>query len=186
MSKQTEHKQFGRYTVVRPLGKGAMGIVYLGEDPVISRQVAIKVIRAHPDLDGTELEERQARFEREFRSAGNLSHPNIVTVYDVGKEGNDSYITMEYVQGESLESVLKSERSFTFKEISEIATQLAIAPLAQLVDGELPHIPDHRERSRGVAVEGGVSDRGFALVARREDQPSVLVGQRHEHHPPYA
>lgn len=124
MSENTEHKQFGRYTVVRPLGKGAMGIVYLGEDPVISRRVAIKVIRAHPDLDGTELEERQARFEREFKSAGNLSHPNIVTVYDVGKEANDSYITMEYVQGESLESVLKSERSFTFKEISEIATQL--------------------------------------------------------------
>jgi tRNA A-37 threonylcarbamoyl transferase component Bud32 len=125
MSEPEEPKQFGRYTVIRTLGKGAMGIVYLGEDPVIDRRVAIKVIRAHPDLEGTELEERQARFEREFRSAGNLSHPNIVTVFDVGKEINDSYITMEYIQGESLESVLKAERSFTLKEISDIATQLA-------------------------------------------------------------
>ena len=108
MSEPEEPQQFGRYTVIRTLGKGAMGIVYLGEDPVISRRVAIKVIRAHPDLEGTELEERQLRFEREFRSAGNLSHPNIVTVFDVGKENNDSYITMEFVQGEPLESVLKA------------------------------------------------------------------------------
>lgn len=127
MSEPEDPKQFGRYTVIRTLGKGAMGIVYLGEDPVIDRRVAIKVIRAHPDLEGTELEERQARFEREFKSAGNLSHPNIVTVFDVGKESNDSYITMEYIQGESLESVLKAERAFTLKEISDIATQLASA-----------------------------------------------------------
>ena len=125
MNDPEEPQKFGRYNVVRTLGKGAMGIVYLGEDPVISRRVAIKVIRAHPDLEGTELEERQARFEREFKSAGNLSHPNIVTVFDVGKEANDSYITMEYVQGESLESVLHAGRNFSFKEMSEIATQLA-------------------------------------------------------------
>jgi tRNA A-37 threonylcarbamoyl transferase component Bud32 len=124
---EREPQRFGRYNVVKTLGKGAMGIVYLGEDPVISRRVAIKVIRAHPDLEGTELEERQARFEREFRSAGNLSHPNIVTVYDVGKETNDSFITMEYVQGESLESVLKAGRAFTFKEIARIARQIASA-----------------------------------------------------------
>jgi len=104
-----------------------MGIVYLGEDPVISRRVAIKVIRAHPDLEGAELEERQLRFEREFRSAGNLSHPNIVTVFDVGKENNNSYITMEFVQGEALESVLKAKRSFTLKEISDIASQIGAA-----------------------------------------------------------
>ncbi|MDX1643593.1 MAG: serine/threonine-protein kinase [Thermoanaerobaculia bacterium] len=127
MSESEEPLKFGRYTVLRTLGKGAMGLVYLGEDPVISRRVAIKVIRAHPDLEGPELEERQARFEREFKSAGNLSHPNIVTVYDVGKEANDSYITMEYVQGESLESVLKAGRSFTFREMSEIAAQIASA-----------------------------------------------------------
>ena len=125
MSEPEEPQQFGRYTVIRTLGKGAMGIVYLGEDPVISRRVAIKVIRAHPDLEGTELEERQMRFEREFRSAGNLSHPNIVTVFDVGKENNDSYITMEFVQGEPLESVLKAKRAFSLKEIADIATQVA-------------------------------------------------------------
>ncbi|MEZ5332053.1 MAG: serine/threonine-protein kinase [Thermoanaerobaculia bacterium] len=122
-----ETGRFGRYQVQRVLGKGAMGIVYLAEDPVIGRQVAVKVIHAQAGLEGDELALRQQRFEREFRSAGTLSHPNIVTVYDVGQEGSDSFIAMEYVRGESLETVLKSGRLLTFKEIADIALQTASA-----------------------------------------------------------
>ena len=69
-----EPTKFGRYTVKGILGEGAMGTVYLGEDPLIGREVAIKVIRAHAGLRGAEFEARQARFEREFRSAGLLAH----------------------------------------------------------------------------------------------------------------
>jgi serine/threonine-protein kinase len=119
--------RYGRYQVQRVLGKGAMGIVYLADDPVIGRQVAVKVIHAQAGLEGDELALRQQRFEREFRSAGTLSHPNIVTVYDVGQEGSDSFIAMEYVRGESLETVLKSGRLLTFKEIADIAMQTASA-----------------------------------------------------------
>ncbi|MGH9465632.1 MAG: serine/threonine-protein kinase, partial [Thermoanaerobaculia bacterium] len=117
--------RFGRYQVQRVVGRGAMGIVYLADDPVIGRQVAIKAIQAHSGLDPKDLAMRQERFEREFRSAGTLSHPNIVTVYDVGQEGSVSFIAMEYVPGESLEEVFKSGRVLSFKEIVDVLSQIA-------------------------------------------------------------
>lgn len=104
-----------------------MGSVYLAEDPVIGRQVAIKVLRAHAGLEGDELAEILARFQREFRSAGTLTHPSIVTVYDVGQQSGGSFIAMEYVRGESLEPVLQSDRILSFKEISDLAAQLGSA-----------------------------------------------------------
>ena len=72
--------------------------MYLAEDPVITRKVAIKVISARPGQADPEL---QARFEREFRSVGTLSHPNIVAIHDVGKQGTRTFIAMEYVEGKS-------------------------------------------------------------------------------------
>ncbi len=104
-----------------------MGSVYLAEDPVIGRQVAIKVLRSHTGLEGDELAEILARFQREFRSAGTLTHPSIVTVYDVGQQSDGSFIAMEYVRGESLEPVLQSDRILSFKEISDLAAQLGSA-----------------------------------------------------------
>ena len=89
------HPRFGRYQVTGVLGRGAMGIVYLADDPLIGRQVAVKVIRSEPGLDPEEAEDRRLRFEREFRAAGTLSHPSIVTVYDVGHDSGASYIAME-------------------------------------------------------------------------------------------
>ena len=121
-------KNFGRFEVKKLLGKGAMGTVYLAEDPVIGRQVAIKVLRTHlPVADHEDVTEIVERFEREFRSAGTLTHPNIVTVYDVGQQDDRPFIAMEYVRGESLESVLLSDRAFSFKEVSDLAVQLANA-----------------------------------------------------------
>jgi len=122
-----EEKQFGRYEVRSTIGRGAMGVVYLAEDPVIGRKVAIKVVEAHDGLEKDELEQLQARFEREFQSAGRLSHPNIVSVHDVGQQGGNTFIAMEYVQGESLHSVLAESRAFSFKEIADLAAQLCSA-----------------------------------------------------------
>lgn len=119
--------KFGRYRVKRVLGQGAMGTVYLGEDPLIGREVAIKVILSHPGVSGKDLRERQARFEREFRSAGTLAHPNVVSIFDVGQEDQSSFIAMEYVPGESLDTVLESDRNLTLKEVSDIGLQLASA-----------------------------------------------------------
>jgi serine/threonine protein kinase len=116
---------FGRYEVERILGRGAMGVVYLAEDPVIGRQVAIKVIQAHVGLDAQELEQLQARFEREFKSAGTLSHPNIVTIHDVGQENDCSFIAMEFVKGEGLDEVIASNRVLSFKEIADLTLQIS-------------------------------------------------------------
>jgi hypothetical protein len=101
-----------------------MGVVYLAEDPVIGREVAIKVIQAHAGLDKQELDQLQARFEREFKSAGTLSHPNIVTIHDVGQEEDCSFIAMEYVRGEGLDEVLASNRVLSFKEIADLTLQV--------------------------------------------------------------
>ncbi len=120
-----EAKKFGRYEVRDTIGRGAMGVVYLAEDPVIGRQVAIKVVESHEGLEDHELEQLNARFEREFQSAGSLSHPSIVSVHDVGLEDGNTFIAMEYVQGESLSSVLAENRAFSFKEIADLAAQLS-------------------------------------------------------------
>jgi serine/threonine protein kinase len=115
---------FGRYKVKGVIGKGAMGVIYLAEDPVIGRQLAIKVIQLNPGISAQEIENLQTRFEREFRSAGTLSHPNIVTVHDVGKEGNTPYIAMEYVEGKTLEHVINEQRVLSFEEVSELVGQI--------------------------------------------------------------
>ena len=117
-------KRFGRYEVCDTIGRGAMGVVYLAEDPVIGRKVAIKVVEAHAGLEKDDLDQLQARFEREFQSAGRLSHPNIVSVHDVGQEEGNSFIAMEYVPGESLASVLAENRAFSFKEVADLTAQL--------------------------------------------------------------
>ena len=82
----------GRYEVLKQLGKGAMGIVYLGQDPRINRTTAIKTVRFADDFEPEEAEKMKEAFFREAESAGTLSHPNIVTIYDAGDEQDLAYI----------------------------------------------------------------------------------------------
>jgi serine/threonine-protein kinase len=92
----------GRYKVLKELGRGAMGVVYLGKDPKIQRFVAIKTMRLDQIDDAEKLKEVKARFFREAESAGRLSHPNIVTIYDAGEQDALGYIAMEVLEGHSL------------------------------------------------------------------------------------
>jgi predicted Ser/Thr protein kinase len=95
-------ERLGRFEVVRLLGRGSMGEVYLGRDPHLGREVALKIITA-----GTVFgEEAQARFEREARAAALLNHPHIVTVYEFGEDAGTHYLAMEYVHGEELETLI--------------------------------------------------------------------------------
>ncbi|MEW6027817.1 MAG: serine/threonine-protein kinase, partial [Planctomycetota bacterium] len=94
---------FGRYRVLKKLGQGGMGTVYLAVDPVLDRQVALKVT----PLEGIEA---TARFMREVRSAAKLKHPNIVQVYEVGTQGKFHYFTMEYIDGSSLEGFIDGNK----------------------------------------------------------------------------
>jgi serine/threonine-protein kinase len=121
-------KKFGRYEVVRELGKGAMGVVYLGRDPVIGRLVALKTIRVSVE-DDIEQKEFKERFLREAQAAGILSHPNIVTVHDVGEDPDTatSFIAMEYVEGKNLKELLKEKTNFSYVRTAEIIGQVAEA-----------------------------------------------------------
>jgi eukaryotic-like serine/threonine-protein kinase len=92
----------GRYKVLKEIGRGAMGIVYLGKDPTIQRFVAIKTMRLDQITDADKLEEVRGRFFREAESTGRLSHPNIVTIYDAGEEQDLGYIAMEVLEGTTL------------------------------------------------------------------------------------
>ncbi len=102
-------KQVGRYQILEELGRGAMGTVYKALDPAIGRTIAIKTIRLIEFADTEERERIRERLLREAQSAGLLSHPNIVTIYDVLEEGEYAYIFMEYVNGSSLEQLFRKQ-----------------------------------------------------------------------------
>ncbi|MGH8705484.1 MAG: CHASE2 domain-containing serine/threonine-protein kinase [Burkholderiales bacterium] len=97
-----EKPMLGRYQVEKELGKGAMGVVYLGKDPKIGRVVAIKTMALSQEFEAEELTEVKERFFREAETAGRLSHPNIVTIYDAGEEHDLCYIAMELLKGGDL------------------------------------------------------------------------------------
>jgi predicted Ser/Thr protein kinase/outer membrane protein assembly factor BamD (BamD/ComL family) len=120
--------KLGRYEIVRELGKGAMGVVYLAKDPLIGRLVALKTIRAARG-DDDETREFQQRFIREAQAAGILNHPAIVTVHDIGQDepSGTNFIAMEYVEGQNLKEILAQGRPLSFDEIGDIAAQVAEA-----------------------------------------------------------
>jgi serine/threonine protein kinase len=118
-------KTLGRYQIVGELGRGAMGAVFRALDPLIEREVAIKTLL--PDLPREVLEEVRERFIREARSAGRLSHPNIVTIFDVGEQDGIAYIAMELLKGHSLLEVLKHPQRLAFATIANVIAQVADA-----------------------------------------------------------
>lgn len=118
-------RRFGRYEIQRVLGRGGMGTVHLAQDPLIGRTVAIKEIRLDSSDDEEGRREIEERFRREFRAAGKLSHPNVVTIFDVGQGGGSYFIAMEYVEGMSLAERLKKEPKPPHPELCKLASQIA-------------------------------------------------------------
>jgi predicted Ser/Thr protein kinase len=113
----------GKYQIRGVLGRGAMGTVYDGWDPVIGRRVAIKTVRLLGDAD-PEVQEGLERFKREAQAAGRLSHPNIVGVYDYGETDETAYIVMEFVEGPSLKDLLDARERFPIQETARIMEQV--------------------------------------------------------------
>lgn len=109
----------GKYDLRQVLGKGAMGIVYEGFDPMIGRRLAIKTVRI-PDPDDLEAQDALARFKREAQAAGRLTHPNIVAVFDYGETPEIAYIVMEFVDGTTLKQMLERNERFPLAEIIRI------------------------------------------------------------------
>ncbi len=113
----------GKYEIKRQLGRGAMGTVYEGWDPIIERRVAIKTVNL-PDASDPETEEALARFRREAQAAGRLTHPNIVGVFDYGETGEVAYIVMEYIDGPPLKNLLDKQERFTIATTVRIMDDL--------------------------------------------------------------
>src|SRR5512140_1284568 len=122
---QTSHvvERLGRYQIRELVGEGAMARVYKAYDPDINRTIAVKLLKAQLRDDG----EYHTRFLREAKGAGVLSHPNIVTVYDVGEDRNHPYIAMELVDGPTLADFLREHKTLTLPEIVEIGIELVRA-----------------------------------------------------------
>jgi serine/threonine-protein kinase len=117
----------GRYEIEKELGKGAMGVVYLGKDPKIGRMVAIKTMALAQEFDVDELQEVKKRFFSEAESAGRLNHPNIVTMYDAGEEHDLAYIAMEYLKGKDLLEYIKADHLLALPQLLSIMARVADA-----------------------------------------------------------
>jgi serine/threonine protein kinase len=117
--------RISRFYIVREIGRGSVGTVYVARDPIIDRNVAIKTFSAR--LNAGEKKEAEQQFINEARAAGRLCHPNIVTIYDASTEGGTTYIAMEYLQGVELSKLLESEKKFSPNETASIAWKLADA-----------------------------------------------------------
>lgn len=122
-----EKPMLGRYQVEKELGKGAMGVVYLGKDPKIGRVVAIKTMALAQEFEGDELDDARKRFFREAETAGRLNHPNIVTIYDAGEEHDLAYIAMEFLKGKDLAPHTKPGQLLPIPEVMNIVMQVADA-----------------------------------------------------------
>jgi eukaryotic-like serine/threonine-protein kinase len=120
-------QRLGRYQLEREIGRGAMGIVYLGRDTAINRLVAIKAIPLASEFSDAELVEARSRFFREAETAGRLNHPNIVTIYDVGEERGLAYIAMEYLKGKHLSDYAKSNNLMEPRKVLEVIGRTAEA-----------------------------------------------------------
>jgi eukaryotic-like serine/threonine-protein kinase len=117
----------GRYKVLKELGRGSMGVVYLGKDPTIQRFVAIKTMRLDEIDDRDKLQEVKARFFREAESTGRLSHPNIVTIFDAGEEDDLGYIAMEMLQGTTLTQWSRKPNLLALEKVISILATVAEA-----------------------------------------------------------
>jgi len=113
----------GRYELLEKIGDGGMAVVYKGKDRLLNRYIAIKILRPEFTKDATFVE----NFKRESQAAAGLSHPNIVGVYDVGREGNINYIVMELIEGRTLNDIIEDEAPMDYRRVIDISKQVAAA-----------------------------------------------------------
>jgi len=167
--------KIGPYRILRELGRGAMGVVYLAEDPAIGRQVAIKVVRLDQFSSAEEQAQLRLRLMREASAAGKLNHPGIVTVYQLGEHEDVVFVAMELVEGRSLDEILTSGAVFGTGVIFSILRQVAAA-LDHAHSLGIVH-RDVKPANVLVRSDGGVkiSDFGIAKIASQKFTQSGMV-----------
>lgn len=188
-----EQPRLGRYLVQSELGRGAMGVVYKATDTVLERTVAVKTVNIA--LERESAERYEARFYQEARAAGSLNHPNIVTIYDVGKAGDVVFMAMEYIDGPELRSLIGEGRALPVAQAVSIAAQVAdglgyahqhgvvhrdIKPANIMLPAEGPvKITDFGiARMRGV---GDLTQTGMMLGSPKYMSPEQVIGKRADH-----
>ncbi len=127
LERESMPSTMGRYELLEPIGRGAMGFVYLGRDPKINRIVALKAVDLAGEVEPDDLDEARKNFLREAEIAGQLSHPNIVTIYDVGETDGLAYIAMEYLRGRHLSEFSTPERLLSVPVVLEMLSRTADA-----------------------------------------------------------
>ena len=168
-------ESLGRYKIKRVLGKGAMGVVYEGLDPRLSRTVAVKTILVG-ELDPATAQEYSMRFAREAQAVARLNHPNIVQVYDFGEEGEIAYIVMEYIRGKELKAAFDTGERFTLRESTRLMTELLEALDFAHNEGVVHR--DIKPANVMVDHEGHVklADFGVARISDPDRQGATQVG----------
>jgi CHASE2 domain-containing sensor protein len=171
-----ERPTLGRYRIEKEIGRGEMGIVYLGRDPKINRRVAIKTMALSPEMGVKDLGNVRERFFREAETAGRLHHPNIVTIYDVGEEHDLAYIAMEYLEGKELSTYIEPGKPLPFDWILDVAIKiadaLAYAHRNDVVHRDIkPHNIFYHEATGGVKV----MDFGIARITAANRTKTGLV-----------
>ena len=166
----------GRYQIDREIGKGAMGVVYLGRDPKIGRVVAIKTLALGQEFEGDALIDARARFFREAETAGRLQHPNIVTIFDAGEEHDLAYIAMEFLKGQDLTHACGQDRLLPVPTVLSIAARVADA-----LDYAHAHNVVHRDiKPANIMFDSGtdavkVTDFGIARITDSSKTRTGLV-----------
>ncbi|WP_309828022.1 serine/threonine-protein kinase [Acidovorax delafieldii] len=166
----------GRYQIDREIGKGAMGVVYLGRDPKIGRVVAIKTLALGQEFEGDALIDARARFFREAETAGRLQHPNIVTIFDAGEEHDLAYIAMEFLKGQDLTHACGQDRLLPVSTVLSIAARVADA-----LDYAHAHNVVHRDiKPANIMFDSGtdavkVTDFGIARITDSSKTRTGLV-----------
>ncbi len=168
----------GRYEVEKELGRGAMGMVYLGRDPKIGRTVAIKTMALSQEFDESQLGEVKERFFREASTAGRLNHPNIVTIYDVGEEHDLAYIAMDFLEGVNLTGYTEAESLLPLNEVFFI-----VGKIAEALDYAHAHQVVHRDIKPANVVYNAqkrqvtVTDFGVAcLIDANKTRTGTILG----------
>jgi serine/threonine-protein kinase len=173
-----ETRKIGRYQITRELGRGAMGVVYHAIDPTIGRPVAIKTLRLRELDDGDERSRLRERLFREARSAGALSHPGIVTIYDMDEVDGLAYIAMEFVDGDTLDDLLRQPAGLSRERVMEVLTQAAAALDYAHRKGIIHR--DIKPANIMIDTAGAVkiTDFGIAKITQMEGQTltGVLIG----------
>jgi serine/threonine-protein kinase len=169
---QEKTQQLGRYELLSELGQGAMGVVYKARDPVLDRVVAVKTINL--TLPKDELSEYEARFYQEARAAGGLNHPNIVTIYDIGKSERMAYMAMEFLEGEELRSVLSHREPLPLALALDIAAQVAEG-LDYAHERHIVH-RDIKPANIMIVRDGLVKITDFGIARMRTNEVKTMTG----------